>query len=712
MISIDRWLESFGLFRNPFETTEAGSEAYYVTEFLHETFVKPQGFDNLLGHPSRPKSTIVFAARGQGKTSARLMTAHFCREGIFSEKLRKSSKEKLRVLPIQHTRFEHLSQGAQSQSALVFMHVVEILYRAIPDLINMLMRTVELQNNVESLDVLQRLELQFFLLAFRGNLSFDEFKFGRELFGKEIISLDEARVPIGFSLSNASSHANLGLSAQEIEDHLSAYAKANPIDLFSRFVNLAVKIGFSAVYVLIDCVDEIPETADDFTAAADILIPLLSNLNLMTNTPYLAFKVFVPHEMKTNLLEATRQVRKDRLSRLEIKLSEQDLVEILTSRLSYCSGGVVSSLDAVCEVGLRGQIMNELARIAEGNPRHLVLLGQYMLENRCHAIVDEDDYLLTKNDLEAATNRLKTEFQSIIPNEYIEGVFYTADREQEIIIQQPMLENIQEHSRDWFRHELPAPIALSYLVYQRESYAYQRLWKLYELIEASLAYMSLVLLAMLAQNLGDETPKRIKRSGLRLERTSLGIWRIALEKLPGMLSGIGLKSYFARACQRLVNEHKEFLQTINDERNRSAHGGPQPDQACTEMLGQFDDPLHDFLDNTQFLRNSHLIRVESVQKYGETYRHRCIHYVGDAAVYPTIEITLPKPLESNSLWLIGEDDPVNLHPLIAATANEKLGEDIWLYQGREDDSVLYKAYGLGRIEQSSTLFRESPRINL
>ena len=708
MISVDAWLESFGFTKNPFETTEAGSEAYYAMEFLHETFVKPQGFDSILGDPTHPKSTIVFANRGKGKTSARLMTAHFCREGIFSEKLRKSGKEKLRVLPIQHTRFEHLSQGAESQSGLVFMHVVEILYRAIPALITMLMRYVELQNNVKSLDVLERLELQFFLLAFRANLSFDEFKFGRELFGKEIVNLDEARAPIGFSLSNASPHAILGLSAQEIEGHLSAYAQANPIDLFNRFVNLTIKIGFRAVYVLIDCVDEIPETADDFTAAADILIPLLSNLNLMTNTPYLAFKVFVPREMKTNLLEATRQVRKDRLSTLEILLSEQDLVEILTSRLSYCSEGVVSSLDAVCEVDLRGQIMNKLARIAEGNPRHLVLLGQYMLENRCQAI--DDDYLLTKNDLEVATDRLKTEFKTIVQDEYIEGVFYTAERETDIINQQPVSENPQEHSRDWFRHELPAPIALSYLVYQRESKAYQRLWKLYELIESSLAYMSLVLLAMLAQNLEDETPKRIKRSGLRLERTSLGIWRVTLEKLPGMLSGIGLKSYLARACQRLANDHQEFLQTINDERNRSAHGGPQREQACMEMLDQYDKPLHDFLDNMQFLRNSHLIRVKSIQKHEEMYRHRCIHYAGDAAVYPTIEINLPNPLDSESLWLVGEDDPVNLHPWIFTSPSDEIGEIVWMYHEKLQGSVVYKNYGVGKVMDSHQLITQIQRV--
>ena len=124
------WLKSFGFERNPFETTEAGSEATYAMDFLHETFVKPRGFDEILGHPSRPKSTIVFAARGQGKTSARLMTAHFCREGIFPKKLRNLDKENLRVLSIQHTRFEHFAQEAENQTGLVYMHVLEILYRA------------------------------------------------------------------------------------------------------------------------------------------------------------------------------------------------------------------------------------------------------------------------------------------------------------------------------------------------------------------------------------------------------------------------------------------------------------------------------------------------------------------------------------------------------------------------------------------------------
>ena len=56
-----RMVKDFGFNQNPFETTEAGGDDYYAAELLHETFVKPVKFENILGYPTLPKSTLVFA---------------------------------------------------------------------------------------------------------------------------------------------------------------------------------------------------------------------------------------------------------------------------------------------------------------------------------------------------------------------------------------------------------------------------------------------------------------------------------------------------------------------------------------------------------------------------------------------------------------------------------------------------------------------------
>jgi hypothetical protein len=694
MSDINAWLESFGFIRNPFETTEAGSEANYATDFLHETFVKPEGFDNILGHPLHPKSTIIFAARGRGKTSARLMTAHFCQEGLFTNSTKISQPERIRVLPISHTRFEQILGDVEGESSLVDRHVTEILSRAFPSVINMLIRYDELMNKAKNLDIFARLEWQYFLLISKNYLSFSEFEFARNVFGNEIVSFEDISVenikqPLGFPLPKVAQSSNEALN-QEFKKYLASYVKTGPIDLLKRFVTLASDLGFGAVYVLIDSIDEIPETADDFAFAATLLIPLLSNLNLMTNTPHLAFKVFIPYEMKSLLLGATKKIRRDRLSIQEINLRDQDLGEILNRRLFYCSEGAVTSLDAVCEVALRGKITNILVEYADGNPRHLVLLGQYMLESHCQSL--QDDLLLTQADITAAQVRLHNELAEKIP---------TIEK-QNVIVQEPKDTNVQRVSESWFRHELPHPIAFSYLVYERENEANLRIWKLYELIEACLAYLSLILLASLVQRLGSETQTRLKRSGLRLNRTSLGIWRILLEKLPGMLAGNGARNYFARACQRLVEKHGDFLQDINDERNRSAHGGPQREDACSALLTKFAIPLRDFMEDLNFLRKSQLISVRRVEKRNETYLHHCTQYKGDMPIFSTVEISISAPLDSGCLWFLGEDIPVNLQPWILTKKDENLGENVWLYQGIKGDSIIYKNCGTGKMVTDAT----------
>lgn len=707
MISIETWLKSFGFVRNPFEATEAGGESRYIANFLHETFVKPQDFDEILGHPAHPKSSLVFAARGKGKTSTRLMTAHFCREGIFPKEMGAKKDGVTRVLPVHHTRFERLV-GVNGLSALVDAHVFEIIIRAVPAMVDMMIIYPEISEGINKLDVLRRLELQYFLMAFKSQVPFQEYKIARDIVGNELVALDETRTPIGFSLPD-SNRQRIDLSLQEIESHIVAYSKMQPIDLLGRFAELMSNLGFGAVYVLVDGLDEIPETADDFAAAAGLLIPLLSNLNLMTNMPYVAFKIFVPSEMEPLLLKATRKVRRDRLAVQRISLQNDDLAEILHRRLVYCSNGAVSHLDAICTVEMRGQLEKELILYAEGNPRRLVLLGRSMLEHRCRLInADENQeaYLLNKDDLNWAVHALRGDpAQSIVAEAVKENMIAV---QPDATLQPTAAASV---SGDWLRNELPAPIALSYLVYQRESVAHVRIWKMYELVEASLAFLSQVLIALLYQNLNKDTPLQLQRSGLRFERTSLGLWRIALEKLPGMLSGFGVRSSFARACQRLVNKHNDFLVSINDERNRSAHGGPQSEKACEALINQFSQPLQQYLEGLGYLRESRLIKVLHVHKHENRFIHHGTSYTGDAIVFPVIDIECDIPLDSGYLWIINSDGCVNLHPLIFANAESNiLGESLWLYQGIDKETVIYKSYGMGKTLGFSKYFQEIQKV--
>jgi hypothetical protein len=70
--------------------------------------------------------------------------------------------------------------------------------------------------------------------------------------------------------------------------------------------------------------------------------------------------------------------------------------------------------------------------------------------------------------------------------------------------------------------------------------------------------------------------------------------------------------------------------------------------------------------------------------------------VGDAPVFPVLDIELSHPLNGECLYFLTKDGAINLHSLMLATSGERLGEDIWLYHGMEKETVLYKSYGAGQ----------------
>ncbi len=709
MIPFESWLKSFGFLQNPFETTEAGSEADHATDFLHATFVKPEGFDRILGNPLRPKSSLVFAARGHGKSTVRLMLAHFCRQGIFfTENSGENYNQTMRALPVFYTQFPLHLDAVTSASDLVDTHVTEILNRAIPGFVDLLTSLPDMADRARKMDPLRRIELQSFLVFFRKNLSLKKYKDARDVLGKEIVQGDH-QTPIGF-IQTSESRSGIELTEVEMGLLLSAREKVLPSDMLKRFAELITDIGLHAVYILIDGLDETHDTADDPDAAGAIIVPLLSNLNLMNSTPHVAFKVFAPAEMESSILEATRKVRKDRLDILSIQLEEAGLLEILHRRLAQCSNGAISSLDAVCVPAMRNQMDLELVRRARGNARHLILLGDYAIRARCQAGDAEsgtESYLLTERDLDSAELRMNSELLS-------ESSVVIVSEEGNVVNENIPVQGIATpRPDDWPRHELPTPLAMAYLAYSREPSAQVKAWKLFDLIEAATGYLAIAVISLLYQAEGAKTGERLVRADIDMQRVYMGRWRYCCETLPGLCASLGIKHPLIKGTQQLMKSHKDFLRKINDERNRFAHDGPQPEEVCKDLIANYHTPLHEFLaDLQQKHRSCRLIKVREIVKRGFEFVHKFTLYQGDSIYFPQLEINLPVTLDGGQLWLLGGSFPLDVHPLmLAQVATGNLAEEIWLYQGVENEIVSYKSYGAGRTLDTKE-FRKDVKLTL
>ena len=152
----------------------------------------------------------------------------------------------------------------------------------------------------------------------------------------------------------------------------------------------------------------------------------------------------------------------------------------------------------------------------------------------------------------------------------------------------------------------------------RES-PYTKIWKLYDLVEACTAYQTLILISLLHQKIGEDTPKQLKRANIEMSRTHLGKWRYALEKLPGgVCASMNIQHPLVRKTQSLYQRNKSFLAAINEERNQTAHDGPQSEETCSQLLSTYDPDIQKFLHGVRAInKDFYLVRVNQITKDGE-----------------------------------------------------------------------------------------------
>jgi DNA-binding response OmpR family regulator len=154
------------------------------------------------------------------------------------------------------------------------------------------------------------------------------------------------------------------------------------LELLAR---LTRAVGRPHCYVLVDGVDELCATAASWEAAAAMLAPLLGNIRLL-EVPGLAFKCFVPTEVLLVLRERG-QLREDRVVCAELTWERGPLADLLRGRLLAYSDGQVESL-AMCAEPDAGDVDDALCRAAD-SPRRLLALADELIRAAAREASDE-----------------------------------------------------------------------------------------------------------------------------------------------------------------------------------------------------------------------------------------------------------------------------------------------------------------------------------
>lgn len=400
--NLEIWLERRHFRDNPFGTYQAELEER-LYEYFDEYFVSTAYYDEIRGTASAPRTTVVFAARGCGKSAHRIMVTRKCRP----------MSPDSDILAISYTDFGHLpdEMASAQKSVQLSQHLNEILRAGTDAFLEAFVQDPEL---VEALEPEWLSRLKWFctrppgvstlppskLLSQLRRLAGESFnpdwekfrqawhtgKLEEMLRGQAILKVPAARFLV-----------NLADAYPEPVDT----ARLSAARLFGLFVDLVCHTGLRAVYVFIDRMDEIPPLADQPALVAEFVEPLLANLPLM-ECPNAAFKFFLPLEAQSALLEKTT-IRYDRLQSRDLIWDDSSLAGLLKQRLIVFSGGEVEALADLCdetEVRRGWNLDQELVRHAQGSPRNLLRLGEMLFW--AHFRQPQSTFSLTQADWKLA----------------------------------------------------------------------------------------------------------------------------------------------------------------------------------------------------------------------------------------------------------------------------------------------------------------------
>lgn len=155
---------------------------------------------------------------------------------------------------------------------------------------------------------------------------------------------------------------------------------SDPVYIITRTVEVARAFGFTGVLVQIDKVDETDWTGADVSAAADLILPLLTNISLHEITG-LTWTFFVWDEVSHWMKKAHgTKIRFDKIPNGEIAWEVNYLTDLVSRRMSFFSNGKVADISYLAEAGTDvTTILPAIIELTSRSPRQLISALDHIL---------------------------------------------------------------------------------------------------------------------------------------------------------------------------------------------------------------------------------------------------------------------------------------------------------------------------------------------
>lgn len=349
-------LNNLGFSLDPFATTNADEE-----ERLEDYFVEPPFFAAVNGQPENPKSSIVFAPRGGGKTALK-------------RKIELGSKSSS-YLCVTYNAFNVVGRTLENIDS-------EYHLKNMVDLILIAVLTAIHEKGIQHLNNTDRHIIYLLTKEHLSDISQAELK--KAISNVKNFSDTAKEIwnkftgPIGVVINGLLEQ--VGLGSAEIKSFENVGGKLGDYNDRLRVLQLiASKLGYASIYVLIDKIDENPLTN---TGSADdsfrFIVPILSDLQLLETKGY-AFKLF----LWNLLLEDCRKVaRPDRVKYYTLEWDFKQIRGMLSERLKAHSSSSVVSFDDLLVEPLPFSLDELISIFSQGSPRNMVRIGKEIFDQQ------------------------------------------------------------------------------------------------------------------------------------------------------------------------------------------------------------------------------------------------------------------------------------------------------------------------------------------
>jgi hypothetical protein len=372
-----------GFESDPFASTNSEDE-----DLLEDYFVPPPYFSSVLGDPQTPKSRVIFAPRGGGKTAQRRMIEIRCLDPD---------------LPFVCITYDHFDTGnlpnlslldhLQTLCKLLTVTILEHLDRN-PDQANDLSDHEKRIVKVAAETFASGMSQSEYSTAFSAVKSLGDraTEFWHKYGGVIAAGINAAMKKAG--LDDISIPAQLRSQAQHFEES-ARYFYEQLVDLITG------PLRGGSIYILVDKVDETAATNAKPAAAWSLIENLIQDLPTVEKKG-VAFKFFLWDQLRAQFYEAN--ARGDRIQPAILEgWDALQLRTMLTRRLSAYSNGKVTNFNDLLEQDstIDGHLL--LSLLAKGSPREMIRMAESIAAE--HTRVRLDKHRITDEEVVAGIKK-------------------------------------------------------------------------------------------------------------------------------------------------------------------------------------------------------------------------------------------------------------------------------------------------------------------